>query len=106
MDIQVCTFPHLNSFRVATVVVFAILSGIATAEPPHRAQKAGVHFLATSTVVRGTWGYNQDIFLVDLSPAKDREPRLARLIDEYSNLLPPLSAEILTSQNGTVLRVK
>ncbi len=34
------------------------------------------------------------------------ESQLVRLIDEYPNLFPPIPAEILRSQSGTVLRVK
>ena len=78
----------------------------ADARPRIRVQKARVRFLATSTFVRGTWGYNQDIFLVELTPVRNGELLLVRLIDEYPNLFPPLPAEVLKSQSGTVLKVK
>lgn len=65
-----------------------------------------MRFLATSTVVRGTWGYNQDIFLAELQPARNGELQLVRLIDEYPNFYPPLAAEVLKSKSGTVLKVR
>lgn len=71
-----------------------------------RVQKAHVRFLATSTVVRGTWGYNQDVFLAELRPARNGELQLVRLIDEYPNFNSPLSVEVLKSKSGTVLKVR
>jgi hypothetical protein len=71
-----------------------------------RVQKAHVRFLATSTVVRGTWGYNQDIFLAELQPARHGELQLVRLIDEYPNCYPPLATEVLKSKYGTVFKVR
>jgi hypothetical protein len=93
--------------RILTVMAcIATVSASADARPRIRVQKAHVRFLATSTVVRGTWGYNQDIFLAELQPARHGELQLVRLIDEYPNLSPPLPAEVLTSPSGTVLKVK
>jgi hypothetical protein len=69
-------------------------------------RKAHIHFLATSTVIRGTWGTNEDVYLVELRLSSKGESVLVRLIDEYSSDFPPLSAEALTSPAGTVLRVR
>jgi hypothetical protein len=68
--------------------------------------KAQVRFLATSTEIRGTWGTNEDTFLVELQPVHHGELQLVRLLDEYPNPYPPLPVEILKSQSGTVLRVR
>jgi hypothetical protein len=96
-----------SRIRIVTLMAcIAVAVTSADARARIRVQKAHVRFLATSTMVRGTWGYNQDIFLAELQPARHGELQLVRLIDEYPNLYPPLPAEILTSQSGTVLKVK
>jgi hypothetical protein len=78
----------------------------ADARPHIRVQKAQVRFLATSTEIRGTWGTNEDAFLVEFEPVHNGELQLVRLLDEYPNPYPPLPAEILKSQSGTILRVR
>jgi hypothetical protein len=90
----------------ALVALVAACVGTAGSQAHARAQKAHVHFLATSTLLRGTWGYNQDVFLVELRFAAHGEPVLARLIDEYPSLFSPLTAEDLRSPSGTVFRVR
>jgi hypothetical protein len=93
--------------RIATLAVLAAACvGTVEAQAHTRAQKAHVHFLATSTVLRGSWGFNQDVFLVELRFAAHGEPVLARLIDEYPSLFPPLTAEVLSSPSETVFRVR
>jgi hypothetical protein len=94
---------------IRTLTVMACIAAAVTSADARariRVQKAHVRFLATSTVVRGSWGYNQDTYLAELRPARNGELQLVRLIDEYPNLSPPLPAEVLTSQSGTVLKVK
>jgi hypothetical protein len=71
-----------------------------------RVEKAHVRFLATSTLVRGTYGYNQDVFLVELRFTAHGESLLAQLIDEYPNLSPPLAARDLRSPSGIVFWVR
>jgi hypothetical protein len=91
------------------LTVVALIAAAATsagARARIRVQKVHVRFLATSTVVRGTWGYNEDIFLAELQPARSGELQLVRLIDEYPNYYAPLPVAVLTSQNGTALKVK
>jgi hypothetical protein len=93
--------------RTATAIaLIAIFIHPADARSPIRVQKTHVRFLAASTFVRGTWGYNQDIFLAELLSPRHGEPLLVRLIEEYPNGFPPLSADALTSPGGTVLRVR
>jgi hypothetical protein len=88
-------------------MAFAILSGIADATTSRpRFIKAHTRFLAASTLIRGTWGMNQNIYLAEISPHTGSEPQLARLIDEYSNLAPLSSDDILTSTVGAVLRIR
>lgn len=95
-----------NLLRAVTAIaVIAISVHSADARPRIRVQKTHVRFLAASTFVRGTWGYNQDIFLAELLSLRHGEPLLVRLIEEYPNGFPPLSADALTSPGGTVLRV-
>lgn len=69
-------------------------------------QKANVHFLATSTLIRGTWGQNEDTDLAQLLLPKQSEAVLVRLVDAYPNEWPPLAREVLTSDAGAVLPVK
>jgi hypothetical protein len=68
-------------------------------------EKAMVRFLATGTLVRGTWGFNQDVYLAELR-SRAVESQLVRLVDEYHNAFLPLSHEVLTSQEGTSMRVR
>jgi hypothetical protein len=88
------------------LVLSAILScqDPAIARQRNHTEKAKVLFLATGTLVRGSWGYNQDVYFVELR-SRSVESQLVRLIDEYNNAFPPLSREVLTSQEGTTLRV-
>jgi hypothetical protein len=74
---------------------------------PHRhGQKARVRFLATSTLIRGTWGQNEDTYLAQLLLPKQNEAVLVRLVDAYANEWPPLARAALTADAGTVLSVK
>ena len=92
--------------RMTTILVVVLLSRSAGAWRHQRGQKALVRFWATSTLVRGTWGLNQDIYLAELRFPKQHESVLMRLIDAYPNEWPPLSREVLVSQSGTELRIK
>ena len=77
---------------------------MASARGYSRVQKSKVHFLATATLLRGTWGMNQDIYLVELVPKKADFPKLVRIVDEYPEFTRPLSHDVLTDQVGDVLR--
>ena len=68
-------------------------------------EKARVRFLATSWMVRGTWGLNEDRYLAEITSARNDAPILVQLIDIYPNESSPLSQETLTSQIGTPVRI-
>jgi len=93
--------------RITAVIVFVFLQGIAIAKSSHTHRfKARTRFLATSTCIRGTWGFNLDVYLAEIVAHHRAEPVLVRLIDEYRNLDPPLAPEALTSPSGTALRIR
>jgi hypothetical protein len=69
-------------------------------------KKTKVRVLATSTLIRNTWGSNEDTYLAELLFDRNDESILVRLIDSYPNEAPPLSRAALTSSAGTILRVK
>ncbi len=72
---------------------------------PHRhsGKKARVHFVAESTLIRTSWGWNEDTYLAELRFSKQNESVLVRLVDAYPNEAPPLSYATLTAQLGTSL---
>lgn len=90
----------------AVLVVAAMTAATARAWPHRQGQKVRVHFLATSTLIRGTWGPNEDTYLAQLLLPKQNEAVLVRLVDAYPNEWPPLAREVLTSDAGTVLPLK
>jgi hypothetical protein len=71
-----------------------------------KGQKAQVKFLATSTLIRGTWGPNEDTYLAELLTARGDESYLIRLVDAYPNEAPPLPLAALTSDKETCLRIQ
>lgn len=92
--------------RMASLAVVIAVSVTGVSARPHRhVLKARVRFWATSTLVRGTWGQNEDTYLAELRFAHSEEVLLARLVDTYPNESPPLAREILTSDSETVLHV-
>ena len=95
-------FSHLTGL----ILVAAISSNSAGAWPHKHGQTVRVRFLATSTLVRGTFGQNEDTFLAQLLLPKQYEAVLIRLVDAYPNEWPPLAREILASDAGTVLPVE
>jgi hypothetical protein len=96
------------SFR-GFILILAILLSVNSSEAwPHRrsGKKAHVRFLAASTLIRGTWGPNQDIYLAELRFGKKDAPALVRLVDVYPNESPSLSYTTLTDSSGVSLRVR
>jgi hypothetical protein len=94
------------SIKLTTVACVLALSMTATGKTPRvRPIKAHVHFLATSTCVRGTRGMNEDVYLAEIATQPDSDAKLVRLVDEYLNYRPALLAESLTSKEGTTLRI-
>lgn len=94
------------TIRILAVTSLCIAPISAKARQRSHDEKVSVRFLATSTIVRGTWAYNQDIYLAELTPSAGGEQVLARLVDEYFNAAPPISHEALTSSTGTIFRVR
>jgi hypothetical protein len=99
--------PSSCLFRVTLIVLAtALTAGPAGAWPHKSVQRERVHFLATSTLIRGTWGLNEDTYLAQILFPKQNESVLVRLVDAYPNAFPSLSSEVLKSESGTLLRVK
>jgi hypothetical protein len=101
----------MSRFSIYTVVVgllvaLLVMCGAANAHDRHRPQNARVHFLATGMLLRGSWGFNQDVYLAELIGKKDSGRQLVRIVDEYSPDAPPLSREVLADEQGTGLRVQ
>lgn len=96
--------------RVAQILaVFIIVSfnaATAVAWPYKHGQKARVQFLATSTLIRGTCGRNEDTYLAQLLMPKQNEVILVRLVDAYPNEWPPLAREVLMSDADALLLVR
>lgn len=92
-----------NSFAI--VIAFSVFLGYASAWPHKLGKKARVTFAAEGTMIRGTWGLNEDNYLVSLSFTDVEQSTIARLIDTYPNEWAAISLDALTAQNGTVLRV-
>lgn len=91
---------------ILNVALIALLSAApAGAWPRRTGQRVRVRFLATSTLIRGTFGQNEDTYLAQLLLPKANEAVLIRLIDAYANETPSISRTVLTSDAGTLLRV-
>jgi hypothetical protein len=87
-------------------VVIAISTTTAGAWPHKNGHKARAQFLATSTLIRGTFGQNEDTYLAELSFTPEGDSLLVRLVDSYPNEAPPLSRAALTSASGTTFKVR
>lgn len=93
--------------QIGTIFVVMTLAAAGAGAWPHQhGQKARVHFLAISTVIRGTWGPNEDTYLAQLLFLKQNEVVLVRLVDANPNECPPLAQEVLTSDAGALFPVK
>jgi hypothetical protein len=95
--------PLVRSTCMALVIALAITT--AGAWLHKNGQKARVRFLASSTLIRGTWGPNEDIYLAELTFTREGDPLLVRLMDSYPNEAPPILTAALTSDSGTTLKV-
>jgi hypothetical protein len=92
--------------HIGAIFVVIVLAAASAGAWPHRqGQKARVRFLATSTLIRGTWGQNEDTYLAQLVLPKQNEAVLVRLVDAYPNEWPPLAHKVLTSEAGALLPV-
>jgi len=96
-----------SASQVITFLALAVMiMDTASAWPHHRGEKARVHFLATSTLIRGSWGQNQDTYLAQLYLPKRKDALLMRLKDTYPNEWAPLAREVLKSDTSTALFVQ
>jgi hypothetical protein len=87
-------------------IIVAVLTTSVEAWAHKNGQKALVRFLATSTVIHSAaGGSNEDTYLAELTLAPQGAPLLTRLIDSYPSAASALSKEVLTSANGSELRV-
>jgi hypothetical protein len=94
--------------RLCKVLVITCVfnSGLfVSARQRQESQQVRVRFLATATTVRGTWAFNQDTYLAQID-LPDGSSSLARIFDEFMFADPPLSAAVLESKEGTVLRLR
>lgn len=88
---------------VVSVAAFLSPRGLEGSSRPHPIV-ARVRFLATSTSVRGVYSArNQDVYLADMT-SRDYDG-LVRIVDDYPQYRPPISAAILTSREGTKLHL-
>jgi hypothetical protein len=95
---------HIRAIAVGVVAVYAVTT--AAAWPRHHGQTVKARFLAASTLVRGTWGPNEDTYFVELHFDRHADTPLVRLVDLYPNEAPPISTSILTSPKTTKLNVR
>ena len=95
-----------HTLRLGGLLVLVCMSaGHSLARQQVHAERVHVRFLATSTLIRGTWSQNEDTYLAELLFIKKNEAVLVRLIDAYPNEWPPIPLSVLGSQASTVLRV-
>jgi hypothetical protein len=102
---EVVLVSYFRSYTVF-IIVFSLALSHANAWPHRSGSKAQVVFSAEGTMIRGTWGLNEDTYLVFLAFPKEDHSVLAKLVDSYPNEWPAMSFDVLTSSKGTKLRVK
>lgn len=88
------------------LLAFSALTTRATASSEKKELRVRVHFLATSTSVRGSWFESQDVYLVGMLRSGTDAPSLARLIDQYPAYRRPLSTNILSGDGGVFLHLR
>jgi hypothetical protein len=104
-SVQGTGFTRVHFSRLAVLIIAVTCNFSASARTRIHTLNAHVRFLATGTVVRGTLGLSQDIYLAELTPSVNESPQVIRLIDEYFPGASPISREALTSASGTTLKV-
>lgn len=95
-------------FWVAALALFSTVCVPLHAWHHRRKQtiKASVRFVAASTLLRSTVGWNKDSYLAEVNFRENTEQLLVRLIDAYPPFAPPLSRRALTAPSGTALRIR
>jgi hypothetical protein len=101
----VIALTYKTALPIICLLASASALGTAATGRPHTL-KAQVRFLATSTSVHGGLGTSQDVYLVEVTPRGPGETILARLVDEYPPYRVMLSPEILTSSEGSTLKIR
>ena len=95
-----------KSCRVLSLAICLIGTPLALAGRHDKPIKAKVRFLADSTIVRSSYGENQDVYLVTLTAGLgDSSAVVARLIDRYPPSGAPISPEVLALEQTTIFRV-
>ena len=93
--------------RIVFIFAVVAISTTSAGSLPHKnGQKACERVLATSTLVRGTSGRNEDAYLAELTITREGDPLLGRLADSYPNEPQPSSRVELTSALGTTFKVR
>jgi hypothetical protein len=96
--------PHA---RIAPLAVVIATSNITAGAGQHRnGQKAELRFLATGTLIRGTWGANEDSYLAQLTFAHEDNLLLVGLVDSCPNEAPPSPRAVLTSLSGKTFKMR
>jgi len=90
--------------RGSTVLALAAFSLTAAAGHKQYLQ-ADIHFLATSTSVRSSFGESEDVYLVELT-MQSGEPFPARLIDRYPPYETGFTEGLLTSGSDVTGKVR
>jgi len=80
------------------------LTSAGSAEPSRRGEPT-VRFVARFTAARGTWGTNDEIYLVEIHSAKHEELFYGKLVDRRLNLNAPLPQRILTSKSAVAMKI-
>lgn len=96
----------LKSCSSIPIAIYLVGVPLALAKHPDKSVKAEVRLLADSTIIRSSYGANEDVFLVELPLERDEsEVVLARLIDRYPPSGAPISPEVLTTEQPITLQV-
>lgn len=94
-----------KALLVACCLLLVVFVKRSEAGRPPKSIKPKIRFIATSWFIRGTWGRNEDKYLVELALSSKESPFFAYLIDNYQPESSPISQEALRSQTGTEFRV-
>jgi len=93
--------------RIVSIVAVIAFSTTASGAWRHKSwQNARVRFLATSTLIRIWGGPNEDTYLAQLTFMPNDDPLVVRLVDSYPNLALPLPRVALTSEDGSIVKVR
>jgi hypothetical protein len=91
---------------LAAIVIPRVDAAKAWPHHDRHMQSAEVRFLATGTLFRSTWSWNEDTYLAELSFAHSEGPFLVRLIDKYPNTVSPLTTATLVGPSAATFFVR